>query len=205
MWAPVVIGRYWLFQGVLYMSPAERLHRLMVELAFVLLAWFALGQVVGALLVAHTASMVLNGHLFALCKHDLYWFGFYKRREDFEAYVGRLQARLEERPCAGLERAEIYGSLTRGRFTDSSDLDLRFLARPGLWSGLLVAQRVWEERMRALFAGFPLDLYLFHSAAEVARKMDLSRETPIVLYRAGMSAGGFRMPGPVQAAELSHE
>lgn len=195
MWAPVVIGRYWLFQGLLYMNAAERTHRLAVEALFAAAAWLALAPIVspalragGAVVLAHTASMVFNGHLFALCKHDLYWFGFYKRWDDFADYVNRLQARLEKRPCRSLERAEIFGSLTRGCFSDTSDLDLRFIARPGFLRGLHVAQRVWSERLRALLAGFPLDLYLFHSEAERARKMDLRREVPIVIYRADRPA-----------------
>lgn len=199
MWAPVVLARYWLFQGTLYMNAVERAHRFALEAAFALASWLALSAVAApslrlaaALALGHTASMVFNGHLFALIKHDLYWFGFYRRWEDFAAYVDALQERLVRGRHPGLERAEVYGSLTRGRFGDASDLDLRFMARPGLRAGLAVAHLVWRERLRALFAGFPLDLYMFRSDTERARKLDLARERPVVLYASGRAVTSIR-------------
>lgn len=173
------------------MNWTERAHRLTVEAVFVLLVWWASGSMLGgwrhflfAILAGHTANMVLNGHLFALFKHDLYWFGFYKRWEDFAEYVERLQKRLLRRPCAGLDRAEIYGSLTRGRFTKTSDLDLRFIARPGFFHGWCVAHCAFKERFRALLAGFPIDIYMFHSQEELAIKMNLAVEKPIAIFSA---------------------
>lgn len=189
MFAPVVIGRYWLLQGMLYMNGAELLHRLIVGGTFTVIAWFALApvsevvwRVVAALAIAHSANMVFNGHVFSLFKHDLYWFGFYKHWDDFAGYVDAMRERLRARPCGGLKQAAIYGSITRGNFSASSDLDVRFLAAPGLLNGLAVAQRVFEERVRALFAGFPLDLYMVHSKEELARKINLAKERPLVLF-----------------------
>jgi beta-1,4-N-acetylglucosaminyltransferase len=187
--APVVVGRYWLTQGMRYMNWTERLHRLALEFLFGVVAWAILEPVVSGwwrlgwvLLIAHTASMVFNGHLFALFKHDLYWFGFYRRWDDFAEYVTAIQQRLQRRPCSGLDRAEVYGSLTCGSFNDTSDLDLRFMAKQGFWNGWLVAHRAFEERFRSLFTGFPIDIYMFHSEGELARKMDLGREKPIGIF-----------------------
>ena len=81
----------------------------------------------------------------------------------------------------------MYGSLTRGRFTDSSDLDLRFIAEPGFWNGWRVAHRAFEERLRALFTVFPIDIYMVHSESELTRKMNLAREKPIGIFFAGQS------------------
>jgi predicted nucleotidyltransferase len=199
-----VIARYWLVQGMVYTNWTERAHRLTVEAVLILLAWWASGfafvgrgQVVVAVLIGHTASMILNGHLFALFKHDLYWFGFYDRWDEFSAYVDRLHQRLVRRPCPGLDRAEAYGSLARGDFSATSDLDLRFIARPGFLNGWRVAHRVFEERLRALFAGFPIDAYMFHSEAELARKMNVAAEKPWVIF-----PGPFQLP---QRPEIDSE
>jgi hypothetical protein len=188
-WAPVVITRYWLVQGMSYMNWTERAHRLTAETAFSLLAWWALGLVLNgwsrfllAVVAGHTASMVFNGHLFALFKHDLCWFGFYKELPEFLAYVQRLQLRLLTRRPRGLARAEIYGSLTRGSFSQTSDLDLRFIARAGFANGFLVAHAVFVERMRASLSRFPLDLYMFHSEDELRAKMNVAKEKPLVIY-----------------------
>ena len=192
MRTPVVLGRYWLFQGTYYMNWIERLHRFILEVLFSVLVWAVLcpiesegWRLAGAFLVAHTANMVLNGHIFALFKHDLYWGGFYKQWNDFAAYVVGIQQRLYKRPCLGLDQAAVFGSLSHGHFNDCSDLDLRFIAHPGFWNGWRVAHRVFEERLRALSTGFPIDIYMFHSQSELGQKMNLERENPIVIYTAG--------------------
>lgn len=189
MLAPVVLVRYWIFQGTLYMNRAELLHRAIIEAVFLAIAWFALHNVetqawrlAGAMFAAHTASMIFNGHIFALFKHDLYWFGFYKRWDDFADYVEAMRERLRCRPCPSLKRAAIFGSITRGNFSNISDLDVRFVAGEGLLDGLAVAQRVFEERLRALIAGFPLDLYMVQSQEELARKINLKAEQPLILF-----------------------
>lgn len=189
MFAPVVIGRYWLLQGMLYMNRVELCHRALVGAVCTAAAWFALAPVASsdlrlllALVLGHTLNMLLNGHVFALLKHDLYWFGFYKDWNDFSAYVEGMRERLRTRPCRGLRQAAIYGSITRGSFSASSDLDIRFIARAGFANGFSVAHRVFVERVRAFLAGFPLDLYMVHSHQELARKINLDREEPIVLY-----------------------
>ena len=189
MWAPVVLLRYWLFQSMLYMNWIERLHRVIIEIVLCLLAFFVLAfflnglwQLLLALIIGHTLSMIFNGHLFALFKHDLYWFGFYKRWADFAAYVDIMQRRFVQRPCKGLASAEIYGSITRGTFSPYSDLDIRLIAKPGWLNAWSVCNRVLGERLRALFRGFPIDIYMFRSTDEAARKMNLLKEKPIIIY-----------------------
>lgn len=168
-----------------YMNGIERFHRLLLELIAALLAYAGLGSLplpwraALSLIVAHTASMVFNGHLFALFKHDLYWFGFYHRLPDFVDYIEGIQRRLT--PVGGLERAIIFGSLTRGEFTDTSDLDLRLISGAGPANAFMVANVVWLERLRALFAGFPIDIYMFRSDEELEAKMNLEAEQPIYL------------------------
>jgi len=189
-WAPVVILRYWLAQGMCYMNWVERAHRLALEALFFGLSYgvfYAIDRGVERLalsvLCAHTVCMFLNGQVFAVVKHDLCWFSFYRRWPDFLAYVEGIQERLVAAQCRGLKRAEIYGSLSRGKFSESSDLDLRYLALPGFWNGVRVAHLVFLERLRAFRCGFPLDLYMFHSEAELKKKMDTAAEEPIVIYR----------------------
>jgi len=177
------------------MNWTERAHRLAVEGVFALLAWWALGSVLdgwgrlfAGVVAGHTASMVFNGHLFALLKHDLRWFGFYKELPEFLAYVQRLQLRLLTNRPRGLARAEIYGSLSRRSFSETSDLDLRFIARAGFANGFLVAHAVFLERLWALLHRFPLDLYMFHSEDELRAKMNVAKEKGLVVYRADEAA-----------------
>lgn len=77
---------------------------------------------------------------------------------------------------------EVYGSLTHGAFSDSSDLDIRFVSKPGFWNGIRTCNRVTEERLRAFLLGFPLDIYMFRDSAETSRKMNTLKERPIFVY-----------------------
>jgi predicted nucleotidyltransferase len=207
-WAVVIIARYVLAQGMHYMNNVERAHRLTIEFALAVLAWAAFFRhwplplaCAAAAASAHLANVVVNGHLCAMFKHDLFWFGFYKTWDDFAAYVEGIQRRLAARPCRGLASAEIYGSLTRGTFGPDSDLDIRFIAKPGVWNAWRVCNLVWAERVRALLTGFPLDAYMFRTREETAVKMNVKRERPVIVYSATDPVGSvpFRQQVPVGA------
>lgn len=193
MWAPVVLIRYGVAQGIHYMNVVERVHRLGIEVAGGAVLFYCIyptlpvlwQALVGSLIGVHGLSMIFNGHLWALFKHDLYWFGWYKNWNDFVDYVDRVQRRLHERPCKGMAAAEVYGSITNGKFSDSSDLDMRFIAKQGWINGIRTCNRVTEERLRAFLSGFPMDLYMFRDETETAKKMNVEKEKPLVLYRAG--------------------
>jgi hypothetical protein len=195
MWAPVVLIRYGLAQGIHYMNVVERVHRLSIEGIVVAVLFFCLRPtfpvlwqaIAVSLLGAHGLNMMFNGHLWALIKHDLYWFGWYNGWTDFADYVERVQQRLHERPCKGLALAEVYGSITRGKFSECSDLDMRFIAKPGWMNGIRTCNRVAEERLRAFLSGFPMDLYMFRDKNETAKKMNVEKETPLVLFCSGQS------------------
>lgn len=187
--ALVIIARYAVAQGMHYMNGVERAHRLVIEGGLAAFIWAGLLwnwpiplALLFSIALAHGINLVVNGHLFSLFKHDLYWFGFYKKWDDFSGYLEGIQRRLAARPCAGLAAAEIYGSLTRGKFGPDSDLDIRFIAKPGVWNAWLVCNRVWAERVHALLTGFPIDIYMFRDREETAKKMNLKKEHPLVVY-----------------------
>lgn len=189
IWPPVVILRYWLIQGTLYMNWVERLHRWAMEAGIFLAAWGLLGglsapgsRIIGIVLVVHTLSALLNGHLFAMCTHDLFWFSLYKDPEKFLVYIERMRARFLRASPPFVAGVVFFGSLTRGAFRVSSDLDIRFLAGDGFWSAFRTSHLVFRERLRALLVGFPIDAYMFRTAQEVAKKMDLAMECPVVIF-----------------------
>lgn len=184
----VVIVRYWLVQGALYMNGVERLHRWSLELVVFLLI-IASGLVgidsrglIISFLVAHSASMLFNGHLFAMLTHDLFWYAAYRDKQRFISYVDLMASRLQRRSPGYVSAVVFYGSLTRGVFRDSSDLDVRYVAREGIINALLTAHLVFIDRFQALWARFPIDAYMFRDRAEVETKMDVVNETPVVLY-----------------------
>ncbi len=195
-WAIVIVGRYVIAQGMHNMNNVERAHRLTIEtIVFLMLRFLLFNQILepyaslAAFCSAHLFNIILNGHLFALFKHDLYWFGFYNKWDDFSAYVENMQQRFSLRPCKGLASAEIFGSISRGKFSPNSDLDIRLIAKPGWLNAWVTCNRVLEERVRALFTGFPLDIYMFRNQEETAKKMNLMTEKPILIYSSGNPSG----------------
>jgi len=189
-----VLLRYWLVQGVLYMNWMERLHRFALEaLLIVLLAWLfgMLGDGmwvwIAAFLAAHTMSAIFNGHPFAVLVHDAGVRGvcYYRDRDRFLGYVEDMQARLERDRPIYLAGALVFGSIVRGVFRPTSDLDARYIPMPGAWNALRTAHLVFVERLRSTLKGFPMDIYMFRDARETAAKMNVSGELPLALYSRG--------------------
>ncbi len=192
MWPPMVIIRYWLHQSNRYLNPIELLHRWLLEaIVFVpLFFWFsgsrsALVAAALAFLISHTLSAVLNGHLWAMLAHDLFWISLYTKRRPFFNYIDRMRIRFNKRDPRYMAGAVFFGSLSRGQFRTTSDMDIRFIAQDGFWNGFRTAHLVFIERLSALFGGFPLDIYMFQDEREIRKKMDVAGEHPIPLYEYG--------------------
>jgi hypothetical protein len=89
IWPPIIILRYWIIQGMLFMNNVERIHRIFVEIVFFIPIYFVLldidihKRILLSIVIAHTLSCVFNGHLFAMMAHDLFWFGLYKKKVSF--------------------------------------------------------------------------------------------------------------------------
>lgn len=173
-----LIASNWTFQMVLYMDPAERRLRLLIE-GLAHAAWLAsvgwLGWspvlAVGGVLGIHTLHWFVNGHLFALLKT----FGWVRTpAARAEAFVE--EARRRAAGVHGLRRLWQYGSGVRGEWTERSDLDLVVARGMGLRAAWAAYRFVWGLRWRAVLQGFPVDVYLFDD--DRAGYRISKRETP---------------------------
>jgi hypothetical protein len=159
----IALGVHWIFQGIVYMDRTERWFKIGIEVVF-----FGLGLVfalvaklhivwsaLAALLIAHTLNFVLNGQIWVVMKH----FGLVKHsRQEFESYLSRLSSRV--RDTTSVSRAIVYGSLTRGEWSPTSDLDIRLIREPRLLNGLSACWFALRERAWAFFQRFPLNIYV---------------------------------------------
>jgi hypothetical protein len=186
---PFVIFRYWLFQGMVYMNWVERFHRFVLETVFFTIIFIFLPcnpsiffKSVGAFFLSHTLMVLINGHVIALCVHDLFWFSLYKDKIKFFHYIEEMKARLNRKAPKYLRGVFFWGSLTRGDFNITSDLDVRFIPQNGFWAGFLASHMVFIERFHAVMAGFPLDAYMFRNWKEIQKKMDVENEPAVGLY-----------------------
>jgi len=174
-----IVASYWLFQGMLYMDWRERAFKLILDAALAGALVGARMPIWAAVPAAHTLNMALNGHLLAMWRH----MGRGATSPDrFLAHVQGIHSRLAAADF--LQGAAAYGSLSRGSFRPTSDLDMRVFPKPGLLAWARAATWNLVERARALVLSFPLDLYAFE-LSHIDLKMRADEPPIILLDRSG--------------------
>lgn|GEM_PF-1203329 len=160
------IPRNWLHQALRYMDNGERISRLFVEFIEFVVVFFAMNVVAGwnqlvslslSLIVVHSWNWVTNG---------LFWsvmiFSFPTLRNPGAhatvLYLNQMRKRLLD--SESISGVAIYGSVSRGAWHDRSDIDIRFLRRPGMKALLVSVWITMRERFIALLFKQPMDLYL---------------------------------------------
>ncbi|AKB36434.1 Glycosyltransferase [Methanosarcina siciliae C2J] len=172
----------WVFQSVLYMDRTERTLKVLVTLipTFILFFLFQnyyseLTSIIISFSIAHTLNWIFNGQIFVLLK-NVGWVNTDK--DKFFIYSSALKRRIEKTNFLYL--AVIFGSLSRNRLTDSSDLDIRIIRKSGLNNALKCFLFIWHERLLALIYRFPLDIYILDDVSGLSKIN--SEEAPIILY-----------------------
>lgn len=173
----------WIIQGMLYMNPVEVVVKIALDVLLTGLWWFLIGQPhyaggwVVAWLLAHTTNWLINGQPVAMRRH-LDWGKNDPRR--FIEYIESLERRLQKKSY--LAAVASFGSLSRGGYKETSDIDIRIVMRAGIFNRLRAAIFCLAERLRAAFSRFPLDLYAF-DLEELKHKMSRDEVPVIFLIR----------------------
>lgn len=178
------------FQGTVYMDTSERLFKFGTDIVLSASIYSALSsvpsrkrRVVTAIVLAHSANYLLNGHLCAMLKKfDL----ISTSPATFDYWMQLLRRRTQSHPS--IAGAAAYGSLSRGTLNSTSDLDVRVIRYSGLVHGVRACVFVARLRLLALVSQFPLDIYLLDSPDKLVDMRD--DESPIVLANdAGIFSG----------------
>jgi len=181
--------RNWLHQGFIYLDFTEMIARCFLEIGTTaLLAWVitkALGSfewnlhvVIFSAITIHTLNWLLNGNWWACV---LFAFPGLKNPGESATcrYLNEMRERLKKSPS--ISGVLIFGSLSRGKWHERSDIDLRILRKPGLWNAICAIFIQIRERVIALFSKQPLDMYL---ADDVDFLMKMRKdEQPIFLLK----------------------
>ncbi|MBF0217409.1 MAG: hypothetical protein HQL30_10500 [Candidatus Omnitrophica bacterium] len=176
---PFVILSNWAAQGMRYMNGFERTYRLVSEAILLSVLYFGIFKDIrfglpAAFLIAHTMFWIFNGHIFVLSR---FLSERSLSRREFIAYIEGLRGRsMKKEYLAG---TLLFGSLSRGKFSAFSDLDVRIIRRKDIFSSILACNYCAFERLRAFTRAFPLDIYVF-DLEEIGAKMRPD-EDPIVL------------------------
>lgn len=169
----------WILQGMLYMNPVEVAVKLGLDVLLTVIWWFLIGRPhfmagwLAAWLLAHTTNWLINGQPIAMRRH-MDWGRNDPRR--FIDYIESLERRLQKKSY--LAAAASFGSLSRGGYKETSDIDLRVVMQPGMVNRLRAAIFCLVERLRAAICRFPLDLYAF-DLEELLHKMSRD-EVPVI-------------------------
>jgi predicted nucleotidyltransferase len=171
----LILVSAWFFQGMLYMNWRETILKILINI-IITYVFFLMGlPIIISLIIAHTLNFAFNGQLFAMYTH----MGVTNvNPKEFLEQTILTSKRLKK--SNSINAAIAYGSLSRGNFKSTSDIDIRFVPKKGqihFWRACLFAIK---ERVLAFLNGYPLDLYVFES--KVLIKKMRSDELPIIIY-----------------------
>ncbi|MDH7508580.1 MAG: nucleotidyltransferase domain-containing protein [Methanomassiliicoccales archaeon] len=182
---PILTISSWLFQGILYMDRTERVFKILLDILFfvpfyclILLFNCGIPGILVSFAMAHTLNWVFNSHIFVLMKN----LNLKKTEpERFNQYLERLQKRIKSE--RSIIWAGVFGSLARGEFKETSDLDVRLVRKPGLINGVRACFFAMRERVWATIGKFPLDIYVLDNIGTTNRHIDKNEiGKVIVLY-----------------------
>lgn len=163
----------WVFQGMLYANWRENILKIGADILVTILLAFIMPWWCG-FLIAHTLNFMLNAQAKAIFNH---MGAGNKPAIDFYEGVVAMKKRIEKTSC--LEAAIAYGSLSRGCYKPTSDIDVRFIPKAGEWNFWKACAWTFRERVISFFTGFPLDSYVF--SLEHTQKVMRSDELPIIV------------------------
>lgn len=163
----------WVFQGMLYANWRENILKIGADILVTILLAFIMPWWCG-FLIAHTLNFMLNAQAKAIFNH---MGAGNKPAIDFYEGVVAMKKRIEKTSC--LEAAIAYGSLSRGCYKPTSDIDVRFIPKAGEWNFWKACVWTFRERVISFFTGFPLDSYVF--SLEHTKKVMRSDELPIIV------------------------
>ncbi len=170
----------WILQGIRIMNWRETIIKIGLDTILTLvlfiigLPWWV------AIIMAHTLNFAFNGQLYAMYTH---MGATHVTAKHFFDTTINIANKCQSKKS--LIAAIAYGSLSRGCFKSTSDIDLRLIPANGecnAWSASFFA--LWL-RCKAFIQHYPLDLYVY--SPEVVVKRMRTDELPIMLYEQGDS------------------
>jgi thymidylate kinase/predicted nucleotidyltransferase len=179
------IASNWFFQGTLIMTRSERAFRYLLELTIFLALFTSMSfflplfwSTIVALIIAHTINWILNGNFWVVYK----FFGRESRLEVVMIFLAKLRSR-KDFSQKGVLTVSAFGSLSRGEFKSSSDLDIRIVRLHGIRNWGKANLFILQLRTVAFFRKIPLDLFLLDSPNQIYKHISRG-EKPVVLYDA---------------------
>lgn len=171
----------WTFQGMLMLNWREIVIKLILD-AILIGIFFAMGiPLFVAFLMAHTLNYMFNGQAKAVYNHM--GAGNKSAKSFYEGTVA-MKKRIEKADY--IDAGIAYGSLSRGCYKRSSDIDIRIIPADGEWNYWKTCFWALKERCIAFVTDYPLDMYVF--TLPVAQRLMRSDELPIMVVEKNQCA-----------------
>lgn len=179
---PLLTFTSWLFQSILYMDNTERSFKILLDILIFLPIFFVVNNHLNiilsiflAIIIAHTINWVFNGQIFVLLKNLKLT---NTSKESFIKYLDTFEKKVDKKKS--IAAAAAFGSLSREKLNNKSDLDIRIIRNPGIINGFESCFFVMKERTLAFFNRFPLDIYILDDIQMIDKH--IINEKPIPLY-----------------------
>lgn len=163
---PLILVKQWIHQGFTYLDRTERMYRILWEIIpftgllyffFKVMEWSGSASIALSGFIAHTLNWIFNYNFWTCIT---FAFAAVKNPGNDKTilYLQKLQRRMLRYEC--ITGCMLYGSVSRKKWHDKSDLDMRILRKPGFINGFKAYLVVFCERLIAVFSMQPLDVYL---------------------------------------------
>lgn len=173
----------WLFQGMRSMGKADLIGKVLLDLILSMIFYIAISylfksrsifQIVIAFSLAHTLNWLLNSHFWDVGR----FIGITRTNtEKFFPYIKKVKERTAGRDS--ISSIIVIGGIARNAgFRETSDVDMIFIRKRGLYNAVKAALLTIRERIIAFFLRFPLHLELYENIRSVKHRED---EVPILL------------------------
>lgn len=178
-----VVFSNWLFQSTLITVKSELVFRMILELFFAILVFVGLffftsivASLILSLVIAHTVNWLVNGNFWVTQK----FFGRVCDLRKMLDYLSKMRAKkLFSRH--GILAIAAFGSLSRGQFKESSDLDIRIVRRSGGLEWIKANSFALGARLKAFVRGIPVDILVLDNVNQIYEHIS-RQEPPVVVY-----------------------
>ncbi|WP_321422013.1 nucleotidyltransferase domain-containing protein [uncultured Methanobacterium sp.] len=165
------------------MDRTEKTFKILLDIVLFLPSLFILNYLVNnillslflAFILGHTLNWIFNGQICVLLKNLKL---LNTDQEKFLAYMDNVKEKVVKEES--IIAAAAFGSLSRKKLKNTSDLDIRIIRKPGYINGIKACFFVLKERSISFFNKFPLDIYVLDSYETI--NIHIKNEKPIILY-----------------------
>ncbi len=166
---------HWIFQSMFRMDRYETSFKILCSMIFTTIIFIlGFGPII-SIIIGHSLNFVINSHIIAALKEMN--INFFEDRDEFTYYSTQLLDNLIS--YTWVDEIYIIGSVNRGEWSSTSDLDVNVVRKSGFRNGVLAVLYGCRIRFLATLNRFPIDIYIWDTELAFKNKDINSKESRI--------------------------